>query len=181
MRRRLVSVQDFLSALAAVGELDSAEPATAVDVGDLARAAVRGLAPRLERHNVEIDLVLPDRTATAVVAPRAVAVMLRELAAQAIAATSPGGRIKLTLTPKTKMLGTRITIDDSGPALPASARRSLLGLELDPGTYGRPSAVPLYVAAEIAVWQGGLLELGDAPVEAGGSGGGLRVTVTFPL
>jgi hypothetical protein len=39
--------------------------------------------------------------------------------------------------------------------------------------------VPLYVAAEIAVWQGALLELGDAPIE-NGVGGGLRVTVTFP-
>jgi hypothetical protein len=39
--------------------------------------------------------------------------------------------------------------------------------------------VPLYVAAEIASWQGGLLELADAPVESG-FGGGLRVTVTFP-
>ena len=71
-------------------------------------------------------------------------------------------------------------VDDAGPALPSSARRSLLSLELDPGTYGRPSAVPLYVASEIAVWQGGLLELGDAPI-VGGTGGGLRVTVTFPL
>ncbi|MGO8996327.1 MAG: sensor histidine kinase [Polyangiaceae bacterium] len=180
MRRRLSSVQDFLSALATVGELDPSEPHTEVDIADLARTAVRGLAPRLERQNVDVDLALPTERALATVAPRAVAVLLREITSQAIAATSTGGRVKLTVTPKTKSLGTRVTIDDSGPALPSSARRSLLWLELDPGTYGRPSAVPLYVAAEIAVWQGGLLELGDAPIEQG-IGGGLRVTVTFPL
>ena len=180
MRRRLSSVQDFLSGLASVGELDPAEHQSTVDVADLARAAVRGLAARLERHNVEVDLVSPAEAAVAVAAPRAVAVLLRELTAQAIAATSAGGRVKVTITPRSRDLGTRVTVDDSGPALPASARRSLLGLELDPGTYGRPSAVPLYVAAEIAAWQGGLLDLGDAPVEAG-AGGGLRVTVTFPL
>jgi two-component system OmpR family sensor kinase len=178
MRRRLTSVQDFLSALAALGELDPGEAAVEVDLGDLARTAARSLGPRLERLNVDIDLALPSEPALATVAPRALAVLVRELMVQAISATSPGGRAKLILTPKTRMLGTRLTIDDAGPGLPSSARRSLLSLELDPGTYGRPSAVPLYVAAEIAAWQGGLLELGDAPVE---EGGGLRVTVTFPL
>jgi two-component system, OmpR family, sensor kinase len=180
MRRRLASVQDFLSALASVGELDPAEPPSVIDVAEFARTAVRGLAARLERHHVNVDLVLPSNPAPANAAPRAVAVLLREITSQAIAATSPGGQVKLTVTPKTRSLGTRVTVDDSGPALPASARRSLLWLELDPGTFGRPSAVPLYAAAEIAVWQGGLLELGDAPIE-GGVGGGLRVTVTFPL
>jgi hypothetical protein len=39
--------------------------------------------------------------------------------------------------------------------------------------------VPLFVAGEIALWQGALLELSDTPI-ANGEGGGLRVTVTFP-
>jgi signal transduction histidine kinase len=186
MRRRLLSVQDFLAALAAVGELDPVEPTIEVDIADLARTAVRGLGGRLERQGIEVDLALPEGGAPARVSPRAAAVMVRELASQAIAATSPGGRVKLTVTARTIDLGTRITIDDSGPALPASARRPLLGLELDPGTFGRPSAVPLYVAAEIAAWQGGLLELADAPIKGGAAsggglnGGGLRVTITFP-
>ena len=180
MRRRLASVQDFLSALAAVGELDLAEAPVQIDLGDLARTVARGLGSRFERQNVELDLALPDEAAFATAAPGAIAVLVRELISQAIAASSPGGRVKLTLTPRSRTLGTRLVIDDSGPALPASARRSLLWLELDPGTYGRPSAVPLFVAAEIAVWQGGLLEIGDAPI-VGGAGGGVRVTVTFPL
>jgi signal transduction histidine kinase len=190
MRRRLTSVQDFLAALATVGELDPSEPSLEVDIADLARTAVRGIAPRLERHNVEIDVVAPDHPALATAAPRAAAVLIRELVSQAVAASSPGGRVRVMVTPKSPSLGTRVTVDDSGPALPVSARRSFLSLELDPGTYGRPSAVPLYVAAEIALWQNGLLELGDAPIPEGQagaapidgrSGGGLRVTVTFPL
>ncbi len=179
MRRRLVSVQDFLSGLAAVGELDPSEPVVEIDVTDLARTAVRGLGARIERHGVDVDIQSPDAGAFTRGAPRGIAVLLREIVGQAIAATSRAGRVKITLTDRTTTLGTRITVDDSGPALPASARRALLGLELDPGTYGRPTAVPLYVAAEIAVWQGALLELGDAPIE-NGVGGGLRVTVTFP-
>ena len=77
MRRRLVSVQDFLSGLAAVGELDPNEPAIELDVVDLARTAVRGLAARLERHNVDIDIDLPGTEARRrALAPRAVAVLL---------------------------------------------------------------------------------------------------------
>jgi signal transduction histidine kinase len=181
MRRRLVSVQDFLAALAAVGELDPGEPSIEIDLVELAKTVVRGLDARIERQGVEVDVEGPSSARGAMVraAPRAVAVLLRELASQAIGATTRAGRVRIAITERTQNLGARITVDDSGPALPASARRALLGLELDPGTYGRSSAVPLYVAAEIAAWQGGLLELGDAPV-AGSAGGGLRVTVTFP-
>jgi len=179
MRRRLVSVQDFLSGLAAVGELDPAEPVVDIDVADLTRTAVRGLGARVERYGVDVDVDAPETRVVTRAAPRGIAVLLREVIAQAIAATSRDGRVKITISDRTAVLGVRITIDDSGPALPASARRALLGLELDPGTYGRPTAVPLYIAAEIASWQGGLLELADAPI-ANGVGGGLRVTVTFP-
>jgi signal transduction histidine kinase len=180
MRRRLVSVQDFLAALASVGELDPGEHAIELDLVELARTAVRGLDARIERQGVEVDVDGPEGRGAHVRAPaRAVAVLLREITAQAIGATSRGGRVRIHVSPRTTTLGARITVDDSGPALPAAARRALLCLELDPGTYGRSSAVPLYVAAEIASWQGGLLELADAPVESG-FGGGLRVTVTFP-
>ena len=135
-----------------------------IDIADLARTAVTSLGPRLQRNNVDVDLVLPPGPALAIAGPRAAAVLIREITSQAVAATAAGGRVKLTVAARTSSLGTRITVDDAGPALPSSARRSLLSLELDPGTYGRPSAVPLYVAAEIAIWQGGLLELGDAPI-----------------
>jgi hypothetical protein len=76
-------------------------------------------------------------------------------------------------------LGARLVVDDAGTILPTAARRALLALEVEPGTFGRPSSVGLFVAAEIAGAQGALLEIGDAPVEAG-RGGGMRVTVTFP-
>jgi hypothetical protein len=114
--------------------------------------------------------------------------LVRQLIGQGIAASKRGGKVVVTLTPRgtgkgeEEALGTRLTVDDEGPALPGPARRAFLGLELDPGTYGRPSSIPLYVAAEIAAWQGALLELGDAPVAgaSAGGGGGLRVIVTFP-
>jgi hypothetical protein len=76
-------------------------------------------------------------------------------------------------------LGARIVVDDSGTHLPAAARRGIVALEVDPGTFGRPSGVALFAAAEIAASQGARLEIGDAVAEDG-TGGGVRVTVTFP-
>jgi hypothetical protein len=76
-------------------------------------------------------------------------------------------------------LGARVVVDDGGTIVPAAARRALLALEVEPGTFGRPSSVALFIAAEIASAQGALLDVADAPVEAG-RGGGVRVTVTFP-
>ena len=66
-----------------------------------------------------------------------------------------------------------VHIDDAGPRVPAAMARSLVELDIEPGTFGRPSAVPLYVASEIAVWQNVGLEIADAP------SAGLRVTVSF--
>ena len=66
-------------------------------------------------------------------------------------------------------------VDDAGTSLPGAARRALLALEVEPGTFGRPSGIALFIAAEIALAQGALLEIGDTA-----TAGGVRVSVTFP-
>ena len=76
----------------------------------------------------------------------------------------------------------RLIVDDAGSALPASGRRSFLALETHAGAYGRPSGLPIFLAAELAACQGAMLELSDAPAKAPGPEagmGGLRVAVTF--
>jgi hypothetical protein len=107
---------------------------------------------------------------------------VRALIAHAISATPKGSGVLVTvMAPQSSdegRLGSRIVVDDGGTILPAAARRSLMGLEVEPGTFGRPSSVGLFIAAEIAAAQGALFEIGDAPVE-GGRGGGVRATVTF--
>jgi signal transduction histidine kinase len=109
--------------------------------------------------------------------------MVRSLVAHALSATPRGSAVIVSVsgpvTGPPAALGARLVVDDAGTILPTAARRALLALEVEPGTFGRPSGVGLFVAAEIASAQGALLEIGDAPVEAG-RGGGVRVTVTFP-
>jgi two-component system, OmpR family, sensor kinase len=184
IRRKLLAAQDFVAELAAVGESDPHELQREVDLVETARAEARALEARAARGGVEILVqTLPQEglRATARLSPRAAAVLCRSLLAHAIAATPRGASVTVTIVAPGPDggLGPRLIVDDSGTILPASARRALLGLEVEPGTFGRPSGVALFVAGEVAAAQGALLELGDAPVEAS-HGGGVRVSVTFP-
>jgi two-component system OmpR family sensor kinase len=205
MRRKLIVVQDFVAELAAVGENDGAEPSRTVDLAAALRAEVHALEARAARNGVRVRVEMremraegggshgPDATAVtgaptpagpagpieARVPPRAVGALFREVVAHAIAASGPNGTVFVALRPAADSIGARLVVDDSGTILPAGARRALLALDVEPGTFGRPSGVALFVAAEITHAMGGLLEVGDAPAERG-TGGGVRVTVTFP-
>ncbi|HSY21980.1 MAG TPA: sensor histidine kinase [Polyangiaceae bacterium] len=180
MRRKLIAVQEFVAELAAVGENDGAEPARIVDLAAALRVEVQALDARAGRNGVRVRTEISAASAIEVrVPPRAVGALFREVVAHAIAASGPNGSVVVALRPAGDSIGARLVVDDSGTILPAGARRALLALEVEPGTFGRPSGVALFVAAEITHALGGLLEVGDAPAERGG-GGGVRVTVTFP-
>jgi two-component system, OmpR family, sensor kinase len=185
IRRKLLAVQEFVAELAAVGESDPHELQREVDLIELVRAEVRALEPRAERAGTEVIVrTVPEDAARAPTraSPRSLAVMVRSLVAHGLSATPRGSAVIVTVgapvTGGEGARGARIIVDDAGTILPAAARRALLALEVEPGTFGRPSGVGLFAAAEIAAAQGALLEIGDAPVEAG-RGGGVRVTVTF--
>jgi two-component system, OmpR family, sensor kinase len=205
IRRRLLTVQEFVAELAAVGESDVLEPRREVDLVEMVRGEVRALEARAARVGVEVSVrTVPDDPLTrvvALVAPRLAAIMTRELTAYAIAATARGSGVVVTVVAagaavvgvsaggeagSEQGLGARIVVDDAGTILPASARRALLALEVEPGTFGRPSSVALSIASEIAAAQGARFELSDAIPEriagpaARGIGGGVRVVVTFP-
>jgi hypothetical protein len=106
--------------------------------------------------------------------PRAAARIVQELLGQAVAATPRGLAVTVTVTGASgDVVGARLTVDDAGASLPASARRAYVALELEPSTFARPSSIPLFVCSELVAWQGALLELGDAPA------GGLRVAIHF--
>jgi hypothetical protein len=127
--------------------------------------------------------------------------LIRELIAYAIAATPRGSGVLVNVIANESndaAHGARVVVDDAGTLLPAAARNALVGLEVEPGTFGRPSSVPLFLAAEMAAAQGAQLELGDAPLQLAPAqertgqvpdarpserlsvGGGVRVIVSFP-
>jgi two-component system OmpR family sensor kinase len=186
IKRRMRQVQEIVAELALVGELDANEGLAELDLVDLVRSGARNVVPALERGAVDLKVVIaPDEEGLRVpvrLAPRAGALLVRELLAQAVAATSRDQQVVVTVTAaghgsleeaEGTEAGPRLTVDDSGAALPANVRRAFMNLELEPSTYGRPSSIPLYVCSEVAAWQGILLELSDAPA------GGLRVGLNF--
>jgi hypothetical protein len=183
IRRKLLIVQDFVADLAAVGDSHAGEGPRLLDLTSLVKSEIKALEARASRAGVDVRLHVVSGAGTeeaaASVAPNAASLLVRELLLHAIAASPRGSSVFVTLLAPTLELGARIVVDDSGTILPAAARDALLALEVEPGTFGRPSTIALFVAAEIALAQGALVEITDAPVVEG-RGGGVRVSVTFP-
>jgi HPt (histidine-containing phosphotransfer) domain-containing protein len=187
-KRRVREAQEVIADLSELGEIDPSEAHADLDLVEVTRAAVRALATQLERTGVELTVVTAPETEGLKVpvrlSPRAAAYLVRTMVAQAIAATARGQKVRVTVVaggsgepagPGAPLgAGARLLVDDAGASLPAGARRAFAGLEVEPGTYGRPSGVALFVCSELAAWQGALLELGDAPL------GGLRVGLHLP-
>jgi signal transduction histidine kinase len=189
IRGKLLVVQDFLGELTALGDADPQEPRRTVDLVEIVRAEVRSLSPRMLRAGVTVDVqTIPSDTGAPVMvtlAPRSAAAVVRALVAHAVSATPRGAQATVTVVASDTAdgKGPRLWVDDAGTKLPEAARRALLDLDVEPGTFGRPTSVGLFAAAQVVVAQGGLLELGDAPVRVGpgaDSGGGVRVMIGFP-
>ncbi len=170
IRRSVSQAQDLSVTLAHVGALDASEIPGPVDIAELATSHVKSHQNRAERRGVSLKCSAPN-PAIGRVAPRAAGLLLDQLLGQAIASSPRGSEIQVAVTDEEA--GPRITVDDAGPPLPLAARRAFAALEIEPGTYGRPTNLPIYFAAEISAWQGATFELSDSPR------GGLRVAVAF--
>jgi signal transduction histidine kinase len=180
IRHKLTAVQDFVAELAAVGEVDPQEAVRSVDIAEVVRTQVRALETRAARGDVTVRLrLIPEAPAASPlgrIAPRACAALVRAILSHAIDASPRGSTVAVSICAPDEGMGARVIVDDAGTALPAAARRALRALEFDPATFGRPSGVAPFIAAELAAGHGAWFDLGDAPASAGG---GVRTTVTF--
>jgi hypothetical protein len=189
IRRRVAHTQEVVTSLASIGELRPDELGVEVDLAEITRSVVRGLGGVAERDDVKVTVRVSPENGHPTVrrGAKAITVLTRELIAHAIEASPRGSSVDVTVVVADQGVGARLIIDDAGSALPASGRRAFLALETHAGAYGRPSCLPIFLAAELAACQGAMLELSDAPVKQGGADvsqasqgmGGLRVAVTF--
>lgn len=171
-RRRVAHARELAASLRSVGEVPPSELATEVDLAEIARSAARDGADFGARSEVKVVVKsTPDPHAYVRSGPKALHALARELVAHAVAASPRGGTVEISVAQDAT--GPRLVVDDAGSALPASGRRAFLALETHAGAYGRPSGLPIFMAAELASCIGARLELSDAPM------GGLRVAVTF--
>jgi hypothetical protein len=184
LRRRLNHTKELVASLRSIGGLSPQELATEIDLVEIAKGAARDGTGFGERNEVKVlvENAESDRRLYVRVGAKAVAALARELVAHAVAASPRGSLVEIAVADDPN--GPRLVVDDSGSPLPASARRAFLALETHAGQYGRPSGLPIFMAAELAACIGARLELSDAPAREsadGPLGGGLRVTVTFAL
>jgi hypothetical protein len=181
LRRRVSQTHEVVSGLAAIGELRSDEMESEVDLVEVARAAIRTLANTAERGEIRVSFKVSPEGGSAKVrrGAKAVTVLLRELVAHAIEASPRGTAVAVAVVAPDGHGPVQVLVDDSGATLPSSARRSFLSLGTHAGAYGRPSALPIFLAAELAACNGARLDLSDAPVSDPTGPTGLRVSVTF--
>lgn len=169
LRRRLAASQEMAATLAAAAEVAPQELPQTSDLTEEAKRAIATLESKASRLGVAVELRASGEAL--VRAPqKALHVLVRELVAQAVTATPKEGKVVVSV--EALPSGARFTVEDSGASLPAAMRGPFVRLEVEPGTYGRPSAIPLHVCAEIAQTIGISLEFGDAP-------SGLRVSALF--
>jgi K+-sensing histidine kinase KdpD len=129
------------------------------------------MAARAERHAVAIEVLAADERALARVDAKAAELLVDLLVGQALIAAPRNTKVSIAVD--VTEAGVVLSVDDAGPALPVAARRAFVALELEPGTYGRATNLPVFIAAELASVHGASFTLADAP------SGGLRVSVTF--
>ena len=182
LRRRLSHAQELVASLRSIGSLPAHELATEIDLVEIAKGAARDGNVFGERNEVKVVVraVESGRRLYVRASAKAVAALARELAAHAVAASPKGAIVEISVAEDPS--GPRLVVDDAGSPLPASGRRAFLALEAQAGQYGRPSGLPIFMAAELAACIGARLELSDAPsreIAEGPVGGGLRVAVTF--
>lgn len=182
LRRRLSHTKELVASLRSIGGLPSQELAIEIDLMDIAKGAARDGNGFGERSGVKVVVKAADAARRLYVrgGHKSIAALARELVAHAVAASSNGGVVEISISEDPS--GARLVVDDAGSPLPASGRRAFLALEAHAGQYGRPSGLPIFMAAELAACIGARLELSDAPARGtadGTVGGGLRVAVTF--
>lgn len=160
----LLGVVDSMDRLARVDRA-----ASSVDLGKLLRDAAGSHETRAERRGVKLSVVAPAQTAS--VSPQGFSLLVDLLLEQAIEACPAGQTVEASVGRDER--GVFARVDDGGAAVPQRARASLLSLEVDGPSLGRPRGVQLGLASALAVQLGVSLSLDDAPQ------GGLRVRAAF--
>jgi two-component system OmpR family sensor kinase len=186
LRGQMARVLETVTGLSAIGELHADERATRLDLVAVVRSAARALGPMAERDGIGIHIqVEPEGSRVSVHRKeRALSTLVREVLAHAIAASPRGSTVEVSVAGSSPGVAARLHVRDAGAPVPAVSHAAFLALEAPANTFGRPSALPLFLASELAVGLRAALELSDASgptrVATGATTStGLRVSVAF--
>ncbi len=173
------ALEALVATLGSIGTLRANELPTDVDLLHVAQQAARDGSAFGEANGNRVTVHGPDAAARVYVraGAKTVAALAREIVAHAVAASPRGASVAITVDQDPS--GPRLVVDDAGPSVPASGRRAFVALDAHADRYGRPSGLPLFLAAELAACMGARLELSDPPGRQHNDGAGFRVAVTF--
>jgi hypothetical protein len=156
LQRRVTVAHELFGDLSLVAECAFDETPTELDVVTAVRAAVSLAEARSARHGVSVDVRLPAKLVLET-RPGAFGVLVRALLHHAVAATTRGGAVAISLTPTE--LGTLLSVEDGGPLVPEGSGPQLIQHRVDPTRFGRPAGVALLIAEVAGAYLGGTLEL----------------------
>jgi signal transduction histidine kinase len=169
--RHVTAASEVVSDLARLGTCPIGELPRAADLVDLLREAVESERGRAQRHDIEVKLEVPE-SAEDVVEVGAVTALFQVLVDHAIEASPAGSTVWVELSETPTSFA--VSFDDAGPALPASARASVLSRDFDAMAHGRPPGLALIASSTIAAHLRLVLDLEEGPR------GGTRVRLVMP-
>ncbi|MGJ7511360.1 ATP-binding protein [Variovorax sp. GT1P44] len=144
-----------------------------VSLPDVARLAISDVVATAQARRIDIGVVRADPVQIPGQA-EALRTLLRNLLDNAVKYSPDGGRVDVAIVAGAE--GTELSVDDSGPGLPASERQRVLDRFYRSGEPQVPgSGLGLAIVKSIADLHGATVSLDPSP-----SLGGLRVTVKFP-
>lgn len=153
-------------------------PLQAVDLAEAVREGMAQVGPLAGERGTVIELAAPSPVPVQGDAA-ALAVLARNLVDNAARYSPPGARVRVAVdAPSDGRAAARITVDDSGPGIPAAERERVFDrFWRREATASATSGTGLGMAIvrSVAERHGARVSLSDAPL------GGLRVTVDFPL
>jgi signal transduction histidine kinase len=151
-------------------------------LGELARATARLLAPLLEQRQVKIHCGQEAAPIWCEVDPAQIQQVLTNLVTNAVDVTPPGGAVRVAVeaprqAPAGRAPGSRwlrIVVEDDGPGIPAELVPRIFEPFFTTKPPGQGTGLGLAVADEIVREHGGFIEVERA------AGGGSRVSVWLP-
>ena len=144
-----------------------------VRLDELARAIVTELVPLADAGHIDLGIAAA-QPATVAGDPDALCTLLRNLVDNAVRYTPAGGRVDVTV--ESRAGAARLTVSDDGPGIPPEERKRVFDrFYRRAGTAPSGSGLGLAIVKAIADAHGATLSL-----DAGPSGKGLAVSVTFP-
>jgi signal transduction histidine kinase len=149
-----------------------------VDLCALCHAIAESAAPAAEGRRVTLQAVLPDRPVTILGDPERLEQILGNLVSNAIKFSSPGGRIRLVVTPRPDVV--RVEVADEGIGMdPAFLPHAFDAFrQADTGTTRRYGGLGLGLALVRHLTE---LHGGTVHASSAGTGQGTTVTLELPL